>query len=772
MKYFSVYQIVMLILGFCVSVFGMEAVPHSEMIGQLNWYESGQIVAKCSEGQAITGVGCVTRWDLNKQKRIGQTFRCVGPKLKAVQLGVDNGIDSNYVRFYYGCPKVKVTVRVKRGGVNGKTVAEKVLVPDKEGHLPARPIIEVNEKSDMSVLWYFELELEHRNFASGKNTVSISYDNYPYGCMWRDGKKVADRDLPLVLYRSWDCRKSVDRDVLFWWSGSEERIWLDANKTVGLMLKEGSDKGVMISSARNEWETFQLIATPKHSVKITKAELEIEPFVGESGGRIGKRNVRIWWLRYSKEYNNKCLRDKTICVNDIEKGYGSSGILYPDPLVRTNFASIPEKYITGQFNTTFVVSVYVPEDVPWGVYRSKAKLIVNGKLILEKPIELKVFDFCLPKKTHTRTALFTKITGSLERQKKLIDMFADYRIAVPVFPKDTCGILRKGRFSERAYDEVLGKEMQDGFIELAKLINEKGLAVCGVFPWADTYRMYRGQKGGREGIIRFWKVYYPILKKYGWDSQAYARLPDELGVKQLAKVSPIADLFRRYAPGVKIMVTSTGTTDPRALGKIAGLPDIWTPGLTWARKETLEFFLWRVSAGDKVWPYIHDSLYHITDVAAGRMFFWLLQKWGLDGCTYWCLGPRGRYRPSWFGIIRRDTVWSGDGGLLYPANIKSDWGNEGGSGSVDKYWISLRLYRIRDGIEDREYFWLLNDLAEKLRREGRLTNDVRQKVEKLNNMPSLVTFGMGNFIHDAERINQIRKQIADVIVEIQEGQKR
>ena len=772
MKMLKGYLVVMVISCLVVTAFGAEAIPNSSVIGDLHWSASGRVSAECVDGEALTGVGCITRWDLNKQKRLGQTFRCAGPILKAVQLGIDNGIDSNYVRFYYGDADVKITVRVKKGGVNGTIVAEKLLTPDAKGHLPATPIIEVNQPTDSSVLWYYELEVADRHFVSSRVRVTIAYDNYPAGCMWRDGKKVANRDLPLVVYRSWNAQAKIDNKVCFWWADSQERIWLDAKKTVGLMLAKKARQAVRIASAKNEWETFQLIATPAPNMKIAKAKLEITPFVGPDGAVIGKDNIRIWWLRYSKEYNNKCVYDKTIEVKDVDKGYGSSGILFPDPLKRTNIALIPQKYIkyiTKQLNTAFVVSVYVPENTDAGIYKSQAKLVVNDKIVLKKPIVLEVFDFALPKKTHTRTALFTKVAGSFDGQKKLINLFADYRIAVPTFPKDTCGILRKNKFSEQAYREILGEQMQRQIIELSKLLNSKGLDVCGVFPWADTYRVWRGQKGGRRGIIRFWKVYYPILKKYGWDKQTYARLPDEISVKQIPKAKPIAELFRKYAPTVKIMITSTGTTDPKALAKVVGLPDIWTPGLTWARKSTLEFFESRAKSGDKVWPYIHDSLYHITDVSAGRMFFWLLQNRGFDGCTYWCLGPRGKYRPAWFGIIRRDTVWSGDGGLLYPADIKSDWGVEGGAGSTERYWIGLRVHRIRDGIEDREYFWLMNHLAEKLAKQGKLTKALREQINELNKTPSKVAFGMGNFIHNPEKINHIRKQIANIIVAMQRG---
>ena len=79
---------------------------------------------------------------------------------------------------------------------------------------------------------------------------------------------------------------------------------------------------------------------------------------------------------------------------------------------------------------------------------------------------------------------------------------------------------------------------------------------------------------------------------------------------------------------------------------------------------------------------------------------------------------------------------------------------------------SARVHRIRDGIEDREYFWLMNDLAEQAKSAGQLSGDLAGRIRAANAVPARITFSVGNFGHDSEPMDQARHEMASIIREL------
>ncbi|MCK5878940.1 MAG: DUF4091 domain-containing protein [Holophagae bacterium] len=107
--------------------------------------------------------------------------------------------------------------------------------------------------------------------------------------------------------------------------------------------------------------------------------------------------------------------------------------------------------------------------------------------------------------------------------------------------------------------------------------------------------------------------------------------------------------------------------------------------------------------------------YFLDEVGINHRFhFW--QVWEMDaagilywGINQWQFGPRGNIPAGsdkrwpdieWVGNVFPDA--SGDGYLVYP-------------GRNGKPWASMRLAIMRDGLEDYEYFLLLDTLIEKSR---------------------------------------------------------
>ena len=740
---------VLLAAGSLYAARGFQTVTEDEM----TWNADGTIRAVCHEVNTINGV-VGNFWISLAEHPVGQTFRCQGPRLKAVQLGVKS-VASGYVGLRYNQLTTPITLHLRDGGPNGKVVAEKTFWPDQ---IRADMPMQLDLPSDASKLWYLEIRQEGRNcppdWDSGSfpgNMVNINtYDTYPDGQLHLGGVP-ADGDLCMRITRSWTAKGERPGKVVFWASRPEERIGLDPTDTAGLMLTDDSAQPVQLEAARGERVSVQMVATPAPDFRIAEATVSVSPFVGPGGTRIAAENIRIEWLRYVMCY----WQDST------------SGRIIPDPLAPTATAKAASDQPDIALNTTFWVSVKVPRGIPAGIYRSMATMLVNGDLELTRPVELEVFDFDLPHRTHTRSGLFgTGGDGDRDFYLWMVRDIGEFRIATDkMHVTSPLGILRdEMNFSEEAYKIVLGREMQDSLIETGTLLNELGLDVTCVTPWADTYRMFGGEERAREGIIRFWKTYYPILKEHGWVEQAYCRMPDEgTFTDDFLKGQELTKLFRQHAPGVKIMVTDMDTGDVDTLQRIVGIADIWAQSFkNIARPEWIEFFKRRIALGEEVWPYIHYYVMLNTDAAAPRLFFWAIQKHGYHGATLWSAGPRDGIKRSysWFGLVVKQHEKPGDGDLYWPAT-------EENSSMKTGVWRTARLYRMGDGLEDREYFWTMNDLAQQARQQDRLTAQMSRRIDELNARPADLVHGFVNFTNDMREIDQTRRELAEVIVELE-----
>ena len=726
------------------------------LANDVTWNADGAIEATVFETESIASIQTNSSLNFNHVSRVGQTFRCAGPVLAAVQLGHDDA-DTDATGLFYRLESedVPVTAVLRRGGPNGPVIVRRTFTRKDFRRDPWSTtnalMLEVDRPSDPSKLWYVEVSTAHQNFGNYKIYVyATAHDTYRGGSLFLDGKAV-DGDLQMRVTRAKQVRSHRPGQVVFWSARPEEHIWMDPDKTIGLMLADDSGEPVRLEAARNEWVSRQFVVTPHPDHRIDRAVLSLSSLEGPGGARIAPEHVRIEWLRYSLDFKKAA---KPFDSLDFKKDK-TSGRMYPDPLAPTNIADI---FIDRRINHGFWVSIKVPPDTPAGVYRSTATVQVNETLTLTRPIELEVFDFDLPQQTHTRMGLFHAVGGTLDAHLWWVNDMADFRIPGDCpFYIDQNGFQHPRKFNEESYKFILGPSLQKSLVVTGELLNRRGLAVGCVTPWGDSYRMMRGEPGGHEGIIRYWKTYYPILKQNGWTDQAYCRMPDERHWRDMGNLPEIVKLFRAHAPGVKIMVTemnAAASTD--ALSKAIGIADIWCQGLTFMPL-TMDFYKERMAKGEEVWPYIHAYLATNVDPVVSRLFFWMLQKHGLGGACYFSM-KRAHFEPTWHGVRRYTDTFVGDGDLYYDLGITPE--NNYGMGR------SVRLYRIADGLEDREIFWLMNDLARRADAAGKLSSKLEQRVANANAMLDDMVIGMTNFSHDLDRIDAIRRELAGVIIDL------
>ena len=700
------------------------------------WKPDGSIAATVHEAELVGAFFPSLSVNMNEHDRVGQTFRCPGPRLAAIQVGAVSD-DSDCIGLHCRVDDVPMTILLREGGPEGDIVARKTYAP---GAVPNDLLLKVDLPSDPGMQWYVEAVPGHQDFGRYKVYFYTSrHDTYPAGRMFLGGRP-AEGDMVLRVIRARPMKAHRPGEAVLWAARPEANIWMEPARTIGLMLADDPARPVQLQAARRERVSCQLVVTPRPDVRIRSALLSVAPFEGPAGARIGPRRIRIEWLRYRQHFE----REKT------------SGRLYPDALAPTFIARSVAGEPDEPLNRSFWVSVKVPAGVPAGVYRSVATVVVNDHLTLTRELRLEVFDFDLPRRTHTRTGLFGGGgIGDWAFHQWLTDDLADFRIGNDrLWYRDRLSILSDDlAFSEEAYAVTLGPEMRNDMIETARRLNARGLDVTCVTPWGDTYRMLEEEEGGREGVIRFWKAYYPVLKQHDWVDQAYCRIPDEVLWKDLQKTRAIADLFREHAPGVKIMVTEmNAATDVEKLRRAVGIADIWCQSVTFM-PVTMDFYRERMAQGEEVWPYIHPYLALNTDPAAGRLFFWMLEQHGLGGACYFAV-LRARFQPAWHGVQCHTDTFVGDGDL-YCKGAPDTAPNHG-------LWRTARLYRVGDGLEDREYFWRMNDIVRRAEAQGRLSGQTRERIARIRANLDRVVIGMHGFANDLDELDRIRRDIVAV----------
>jgi len=203
--------------------------------------------------------------------------------------------------------------------------------------------------------------------------------------------------------------------------------WCEATYKVGRITPRPSShapRPVRLEAARNEYEPFQLVITPK--VPLKQLRLRLEPFVPIKPVPSPQSPVPVWDEVAFVDY---------VPVTIPTDAWGAVGE-YPDPLIplfrrdRGQGTGDTEKAIELQVtnlsanrNQPLWLTVYVPKGTLAGVYRATIQVIEaideNGKPVPRPsspvPIELRVFGFTLPDDTPLRTAYGVYIDNDWHR---------------------------------------------------------------------------------------------------------------------------------------------------------------------------------------------------------------------------------------------------------------------------------------------------------------------------------------------------------------------
>lgn len=166
-----------------------------------------------------------------------------------------------------------------------------------------------------------------------------------------------------------------DKNCAVWWTGSTYKVARDAAAPV-------KKAKVLLRSARNETESFQLVLSPK--VTLENIRVSISSFQQKSGHTLEPEQVTIRKVEY-------------VAVTKPSGNLHKKG-WYPDPLPELKNPFLAE---AGK-NHPVWFTVKVPDRALPGTYKAEIKIeATDWKTTV--PVELKVWNFTLPEIPHMRS---------------------------------------------------------------------------------------------------------------------------------------------------------------------------------------------------------------------------------------------------------------------------------------------------------------------------------------------------------------------------------
>jgi hypothetical protein len=550
---------------------------------------------------------------------------------------------------------------------------------------------------------------------------------------------------------------------------------------------------VDIKAAKNEYEAFQVVISSGPDNQLKDVKIEITDLEGDNG-RIGKEHLEVF-------------RAENIHIRKSSPRSAFGPGLFPDPLlpfmdpvtgdsiralqridspegekfIGAKYSPYPINLFPGQ-PCTIWVDVYVPADVEAGIYKGSIKVMANENISSTIPVTLKVWDFALPDVASHRTHLghFSLISKIWEvdmesEEFEEIEMrfckeMARHRINPPI-PHSLMPVVNDDG------SLTIIPERHEKLVKYVKETNLKDFEVPRTPFMTNTSNSTRPTPENQTDPVaiekskRYYREMYQYLKDNGWEKRAYIYLIDEPNsVKDYNQVINLAKVAEEGAPDLQRLVVEQTYKHEPSWPDLDESIDIWCALFGFIDRETIQE---KISSGDEVWSYsalvqpapsYHPDYEDVKDknppywhidqpVLAYRIPTWINRQYDITGLLYWTTSGWYDEHGPWLvpSFVHYSQIgeghyearyFNGGGMLFYPGN------DAGFDGPV----TTIRLKNIREGLEDYEYFTILEEKGQE---------------EFMKEMVDAVCPEWWDYSKDPETLFKIREQLALKIESLQ-----
>jgi hypothetical protein len=262
------------------------------------------------------------------------------------------------------------------------------------------------------------------------------------------------------------------------------------------------------------------------------------------------------------------------------------------------------------------------------------------------------------------------------------------------------------------------------------------------------------------------------LKEKGWLDEAYLYWIDEPAPGSYKGIAEMGDTIHRYAPELKWMLTEQPEPE------LAHSVDIFDPGIgSYRHDDAVEMqkqgkgIWWYLSTGARA-PYVGEFIDHPG--IEPRLWLWQTWKNNVDGILIWDTvywTSHAAYPDSLQNPWQDPMSWATDG---------SSWGNGDGrwlypprrdphtdkTPDMDAPIDSIRWELLRDGIEDYEYLWTLQQQINAVSAQKNRSAAAEKwlaSAKVLLQVPDSISKSLTEFTEDPQPLTLRRAEIANAI---------
>jgi hypothetical protein len=534
-----------------------------------------------------------------------------------------------------------------------------------------------------------------------------------------------------------------------------------------------------VFAARGEYEAAQLILRPQRDGRLLAVN------------SAALKNPRGESAPISVTVNEQAF----IQVEQASDAAGTTG-WYPDPLPPLQ----PPRPLRAGWNTSLWLLFHIGRDAGAGDYHGDLSLETSFGTV-HVPLRVHVYAFALPVETHLKSAVGLE-ASAINRYQLLTDRkqqeqvyeqylrnFAEHRISPFSFytyaPVDLRyegeGTNKHVRVDFSRFDPAAQKWLDEYHFNTFKL------AVSGMGSGDSQHRAMGELAGAKEGSpehARLLREYLSQIEQHlqerGWLDKAYTYWFDEPNSADFHFVAEGMKRLKAAGPGIRRMLTTV--PKPSLLGTVdiwCGLLHQWTPASIRERQAAGEEVWWYICTVPKA-PYATEFIDH----PATEMRVWPWQSWqhGVTGILLWntvfwnsaTAFPAPQMQDPWTDPMSYIS------GSAFAAGLKGAWGNGDGRflyppchplDAVRDPCLaapvnSLRWENLRDGMEDYEYFWLLQQAIGRSAGSGgdsTLLGEARQLLV----VPPEVSRDLTHFTTDPRPLLTHRDRLAQMIEKLQ-----
>jgi len=594
-------------------------------------------------------------------------------------------------------------------------------------------------------------------------SVSLHLTMNAHGTVWHDDVFFGEATAAVVGAAE-SCREGSDRGEL--------AAWL-VNPVVKAFpddLPADAPKRIEVAAARNEREPFQLCL--RSARDLTKVAVTVDPPRNREGRTLDVSLNLVGFVPVDYPSNYYTVDAPAWCRKLPPRGAsgcdGWAG-LWPDPL-----PPLAPFDLKANMTQPIWATVSVPADAPPGAYRGSVSIHSSTHPTIQLPLHVTVWDFALPKASRLkviydfRESFTRQFGGSSGTRDEVLRKWYAFLAQRRISP----GLLPEPKFSYK--DGVVAMDTADFDRAAAYCLDELGVNAFYTpwffysFGWAHKPRLLFGHqpftKEYADAYAKCLKAYMDHLRAKGWADKVTLYLSDEPHVRRegiIEQMKQAIAIIRSVEPSVPIY-SSTWDHVPEWDGHL----NCW--GIGPHGSFPVGKMRERLAAGDTLWFTTDGHMCLDTPYCAvERLLPWLCWKYGVAayefwGVNWWTYDPWDR---GWHTFISQSDDGAkyyyvrypnGDGYLTYP----------GKHVGVDGPVSSIRLEQAREGIEDFEYFRLLDELLEKGRARGlsvREAEAVRAEAAAFVSIPNKGGRYSTSLLPDPDAVPRLRARLGEAI---------